>query len=93
MIARAVVSHFEHSDLNIVTYLIKSLKIKQVFMYNLAIRKKKLHEMPKQSRRKSLLLSGEIDASETSETYFSDSELQIPLLIDYEELTLFNSKK
>jgi hypothetical protein len=62
-------------------------------MYNLAIRKKKLHEMPKQPRRKSLLLSGEIDASETSETYFSDSELQIPLLIDYEELTLFNSKK
>ena len=123
---------FDDSDLNIVVYILKSLKIKQIYLYNLAMQKKKLREIKKLlkdlnsnetksstfetetntqiSAGSSTLLFNqrtlEADKNFDNKEYLNylkeqklfinaqiQSNVQLPLLIEYEELTLFHSKK
>jgi hypothetical protein len=128
---------FEQADLDIVVYILKSLKIKQVYLYNLATQKKKLKQLRRMQRdiklepnemtiKKSLstyqqlsetdctpssTLSPKlaentniINASSLNDYYnylneqknFVNSQIQndiqLPLLVEYEEMTLFHSK-
>lgn len=99
---------FEHSDLNIVAYLIKSLRIKQTLMSDLLERNKRLHTLHgrKKQAGPALLLLTNVDddaGDEDQETHSRheallklepvDHHVPIPLLVDYEDLTLFTSKK
>ena len=131
---------FEQADLDLVVYILKSLKIKQVYLYNLAMQKKKLKQLRRMQRdiklepnemmiKKSLstyqqmsetdntpssTLSPKlaencsntniINASSLNDYYnylneqknFVNSQIQndiqLPLLVEYEEMTLFHSK-
>ena len=98
---------FEHSDLNIVLYLLKSMKIKQVLIYNLVMRRKRMRELHRAHKstntKKSgcLLVEGGLNVENTEPAVIAseesvlmqDAEPQIPLLVDYEDLTLFSSSK
>ena len=130
-------NNFDDSDLNIVVYILKSLKIKQMYLYNLAMQKKKLKQV--KMMIKDLKSSDPIKCSFETDTntemsagsstmlsspqaqaHLADAEkstekktdylnllkeqklfinaqihnnIQLPLLIEYEESTLFHSKK
>lgn len=72
-------------------------------MLNLALRKKRMKELQihcsrKNKKNANLLFLEPKDMNKTtvaiaSEDLMEDSEPQIPFLIDYEELTMFSSKK
>ena len=121
--------NFDDSDLNIVVHILKSLKIKQIYLYNLAMQKKKLKNLKKlikdlsdKTTNNTETMSTEI--SEQSSSVFSpnvtlglsqalnkndylnllneqklfltsqmNSNIQLPLLIEYEESTLFHTKR
>jgi len=121
--------NFDDSDLNIVVYILKSLKIKQIYLYNLAVQKKKLKNLKKAIKELSNSTSNNTETTSTgvSEEYSNlvsanitlglsqaknkheyldllkeqkslltaqiNSSIQLPLLIEYEELTLFQAKK
>ena len=90
-------SNFDQTDFNIVNYFLRSLQMKQLYLYDLAIRKKKLKETSQINKATKLVNT----VAETSQASFSttsnllneNNEIQFSLLVDYEELTVFNSKK
>jgi len=122
--------NFDDSDLNIVVHILKSLKIKQIYLYNLAMQKKKLKNIKKIIKD---LSDKTTNNTETTSTEISDqssntissggvtlglshtqnkeeylnllkeqksiltaqisSNIQLPLLIEYEESTLFQVKR
>jgi hypothetical protein len=108
--------HFDDSDLNIVVFILKSLKIKQIYLYNLALLKKKLKQVKKliknlntanttseiSTESATILSSPQSDTSQNSYllneqkkllTAQINSNVQVPLCVEYEDLTLFHAKK
>ena len=111
--------NFDKSDMNIIRYLLRTLKIKQVYIYNLAMHKKKLKELMDELRRtdKSKSLSQSVKdhmlqqasgestiKTENDNTFCAyghlnklnmliKTEIQFPLLVEYEENSVFSSKK
>ncbi len=102
----------DQSDLNIIQYLLKTLKIKQIYMYNLALHKKNLkeirdslhqfdlnqqnHNVPliKINQEKSIALQSSnpngYDNTLNSYNTLVKTEIQFPLLVEYEELFTIN---
>jgi hypothetical protein len=73
-------SSFDQTDFNIVNHILKSLQMKQLYLYDLAIKQKNKLKKEQQTNQETPNLA------HTHETQFS-------LLVDFEELTIFNSKK
>jgi len=73
-------SSFDQTDFNIVNHILKSLQMKQLYLYDLAIKQKNKLKKEQQTSQETPNLA------HTHETQFS-------LLVDFEELTIFNSKK
>lgn len=91
--------HFDQCDLNIVNYLLKSMKIKQIYLYNLAQHKKKLKEFKKmrkeqlfQQQKGAASTLNNIDSTNYANLHF-DTNIQLPLLIEYEEMVLIHANK
>lgn len=89
---------FDASDLKIVLYILKTLKIKQIYLYNLALHKKELKQLS--NRQKCVKQTNLIQISDglngslngNSKTLVK-TDIQFPLLIEYEELSSFSDKK
>ncbi|CAF0953783.1 unnamed protein product [Brachionus calyciflorus] len=103
--------NFDQCDYKIVSYFVTSLKIKQIYLYNLALHKKELKEMNKIKKsaqngdsipliQLSTLANTTSNAIETSNKLNScnnslahSADIQIPLLVEYEEIHFFNGSK
>lgn len=112
----------DYADFYIVAYLLKTLKIKQLFMANLTLHKRKLKSIGNKANERSNKTASQRDdesqtlvklkdmdsadlsdvgdqvvnneaSSSSSSVIYMRTEIQYPLLIDYDELTLFSSKK
>ena len=86
-------SNFDQTDFNIVNYFLRSLQMKQLYLYDLAMRKKKLKETSQLNKALNVAESIQASCSTTSNLLNEKNEIQFSLLVDYEELTVFNSKK
>ena len=88
------VIYFDLCDFNIVTFIIKTLRVKQIYLYNMALRKRKMGKLEGEMRSINVL-DNEIENDEMhgESTEMGFNETQMPLLIDYEEITCFIAKK
>jgi hypothetical protein len=88
--------HFDQCDLNIVSYLLKSMKIKQIYLYNLAQHKKKLKEFKKMRKEQLFQQKGGSTLVNIDSNYANlhfDTNIQLPLLIEYEDMVLIHANK
>jgi hypothetical protein len=107
--------NFDHSDMNIVLNLLKTLQIKQIYIYNLAMHNKKLMEIRdemkgEKTRQQQQESSGNetvvkaMSGSSSNQTFCTSSyvqnlntllktEIQFPLLVEYEENFTVSCKK
>ncbi|RNA16956.1 Guanine nucleotide exchange protein SMCR8 -like protein [Brachionus plicatilis] len=88
-------------DFKIVEFFLKSLKMKQIYLYNLAMRKKQVKEMNCKMRKNENgsvpLIELASNGSDTAEPNYSlnfteSSDIQIPLLVEFEEIDFFKRK-
>lgn len=90
----------DESDLKIVSFFLKSLKMKQIYLFNLAMHKKEVKEMNKLKKDVNInvslidLVSNKTDASEPNYNINipDNSDIQMPLLVDFEEIHFFKKK-
>ena len=77
---------FSQCDFNIVNNLLRTLQVKQVYLYNLAKSWKDLAGQVQVQKGSEFTDGGQnrVDAS---------GQMPFPLLVDYEEMTLFRTKR
>jgi len=77
---------FSQCDFNIVSNLLRTLQVKQVYLYNLAKSWKELAGQVQVQKGAEFTDGGQnrVDAS---------GQMPFPLLVDYEEMTLFRTKR
>lgn len=80
---------FDQSDMNIVTFLIRSLRAKQIYIYNMAMNKKQRMMNNEQACCNDDWNQDQLLSSQTDHSY----ESQLPLFVDYDEMTMFTVKK
>lgn len=78
-------SDFSQSDFIIVNNLLKTMEIKQIYLYNLAMQKKFLKEHKEKN---------DYSNSPRIQNYnIQYAQIPYPLLVDFEEIMVFHSKK
>lgn len=90
----------DKSDLKIVSYFLKSLKMKQIYLFNLAMHKKEVKEMNKLKKDINInvplidLVSNNRDTTEPNYKINipDNNDIQMPLLVEFEEIHFFKKK-
>lgn len=84
---------FTQSDFNIVNNILKTLQTKQIYLYNLAMKRKYLKEQ-RVLREQRQAKGGPVeeDDGKADESRFK-VQIPLPLFVEYEELTLFRTKR
>lgn len=83
-------SNFDQTDLNIINHILRTLQIKQLYLYDLAMKKKLVKENHLKLDKD---VANNSNTSNTNKSNITSNEIQFSLLVDYEELTTFYSKK